>query len=94
MFRDQIYYDKINFNELHFNYFITQGDGSIICAATDEEGNDITCSIAANGSVKHRRNQGIWKQFSIPDAASLRYVAGRFLHRDVPTYHTNRIALR
>ncbi len=92
MFRDYVYYDRINFRELHFDYFITQGDGSIICSAHDGEGNEFTCTISADGSAQHRKNQGVWKQLSLLDAAHLRYFAGKFLNRSVPTYHTQTVA--
>ena len=93
MVREYDHYDKINFNELRFKYFITQGDGSIVASASDGEDNDITCAIGRDGTVRHRKNQGFWRQLSILDAASLRYFAGKFFNKDVPTYHTSRIAI-
>ena len=93
MAHSYVHYDKINFGQLRFHYFIKQGDGTIIGSAIDEEGNEITCAIAQDGTVRHRRNQGFWKELTILDAASLRYFAGKFFNRSVPTYHTNRLTV-
>ncbi len=81
--------DRINFKRLDFNYFVTHGDGTIIGCAKDDGGNELTYAIAADGTVKYRKNQGIWKQLSILDAASIRYFAGRFYNRSVPNYCTS-----
>ena len=81
--------DRVNFRRLNFNYFITHSDGTIIGCAKDDEDSDFTYAIAQDGTVKYRKNQGVWKQLSILDAASIRYFAGRFYNRSVPNYCTS-----
>ena len=81
--------DRVNFNGLNFTHFIAQSNGAIIGCANDEDDNDFIYAIAKDGSVKQRRNQGRWKDLSILEAASIRYLAGRFYNKGVPTYKTN-----
>ena len=81
--------EKVNFNRLNFKYFVSQENGTIVGNAHDDTGNELNYAIAKDGTVKYRKNQGVWKELSILDALSLRYFAGRFFNRNVPTYHTN-----
>ena len=74
---------------VNFNHFIVQSNGAIIGCASDDNGNELTYAIARDGSVKHRRNQGRWKDLSVLDAAGIRYLAGQFYNKSVPTYKTN-----
>ena len=66
---------------IEFAYFVVQPDGTLICTAHDQDGNNYTYIIYSEGSVKKRKNQGIWFELSRLDAAYIRYVAGRFYKR-------------
>ena len=81
------------FSRLNFKCFVAQSNGAIIGCAHDEFGNDLTYAIASDGSVRYRKNQGVWRELAILDAASIRYFAGRFYNRLVPTYHTNSVVI-
>ena len=78
----------VNFSRLSFTYFIAQHNGTIIGCAQDEDCNELTYAIEQDGSVRFRKNQGIWKDLSDRQAANLRYYAGRSYNRDVPTFFT------
>ena len=80
--------ERVNFNRLNFTHFIAQANGVIIGCAKDEHGSELTYAIAKDGSVKYRKNQGTWGDLSVIDCASIRYFAGRFYNRGVPTYQT------
>jgi hypothetical protein len=87
--------DKVNFNRLNFRYFVAQENGTIIGKAHDEDGNELTYAIFQDGTVRYKKNGGVlWKELSILDAASIRYFAGRFYNRSVPTYRTNQTVVK
>ena len=88
-------HQRVNFNRLNFNYFITQGNGTIVGSAKDGEGNDFAYAIACDGTVRAKKNGGIWNVLSILEAASLRYYVGRVYKRDslIPHYRTNHVAI-
>ena len=68
---------------ISFDYFIKQPDNTLIGGAHDEECNAYTYIIYVDGDVRWRRNEGIWHDLNIMDAAHIRYVAGKFLKRPV-----------
>lgn len=79
--------DTVNFARLIFHYFVSQDNGTIVACARDDDQNEFTYAIEPDGSVRVRKNQGIWRQLPDRDAGRLRYYAGR-RYNYAPTYHT------